>query len=129
VPSRGSQGARAPRSAHATRNVYFQLSGLEDVGFNDFIKNDFIPEGDGQVASGSRECAAAVNIKTLRGRLIANKFSTGWAVGGVKSVEKEKSAVGPAVKYESERYCWTQKLNREDYGLHKYLVLLAVVKE
>ena len=61
--------------------------------------------------------------------MIANKFSTGWAVGGVKSVEKEKSDAGPAVKYESERYCWTKKLNREDYGVHKYLVLLAVVKE
>ncbi len=34
-------------------NVYSQLSGLEDVFFNDFIKDDFIPEGDGQVASGS----------------------------------------------------------------------------
>jgi hypothetical protein len=31
-------------------NVYFQLSGLEDVVFNYFIKDDFIPEGDGQVA-------------------------------------------------------------------------------
>jgi hypothetical protein len=30
-----------------------QLSGLEDVVVNDFIKDDFIPEGDGQVASGS----------------------------------------------------------------------------
>jgi hypothetical protein len=29
------------------------LSGLENVIFNDFIKNDFIQEGDGQVASGS----------------------------------------------------------------------------
>ncbi len=31
-------------------NVYSQLSGLEDVVFNFFIKDDFIPEGDGQVA-------------------------------------------------------------------------------
>jgi hypothetical protein len=45
-PSRGSQGARAHRSVHATRNVYFQLSGLEDVVFNDFLQDDFIPEGD-----------------------------------------------------------------------------------
>jgi hypothetical protein len=36
MPSTGTQGA--PRSGHATRNVYSQLSGLkEDVGFNDFI--------------------------------------------------------------------------------------------
>ena len=47
-PSRGSQGARAaPRTAQATRNVYSQLSGLEDVVFIDFIKDDFIPEGHG----------------------------------------------------------------------------------
>ena len=39
VPSRGSQGARAPKSAHATRNVYSQLSGLEDVFFNDFMNS------------------------------------------------------------------------------------------
>ncbi len=31
---------------------------------------------------------AIVNIKTLKGRLIAHKFSTGWAVGVMKSVEK-----------------------------------------
>ena len=49
--SRDSQGARAPRRAHATRNVYSQLSGLEDVVFTDFIKDDFIPEDDSQVAS------------------------------------------------------------------------------
>ena len=30
-----------------TSNVYSQLSGIEDVDFNDFIKEDFIPEGDG----------------------------------------------------------------------------------
>ena len=35
------------------RNVYSQLSGLEGVVFNDFIKDDFIAEGHGQVTSGS----------------------------------------------------------------------------
>ena len=29
--------------------------------------------------------SAIVNIKTLKGRLIAHKFNTGWAVGVVKS--------------------------------------------
>ena len=73
---------------------------------------------------------AVLNIKTLKGRFIAHKFSTGWAVGVVKSVEKKKSVAGQfAVKYKSETYCWTQKLNREDYGVDKYWVLLAVVKE
>ena len=33
-----------------------QLLGLEDVVFNDFIKDDFIPEGRGQVASAVRFC-------------------------------------------------------------------------
>jgi hypothetical protein len=37
---------------------------------------------------------AVVNIKTLKGRLIAHKFSTGCAVGVVKSVEKKKSVAG-----------------------------------
>ena len=98
---------------------------------NDFIKDDCIPEGDGQVASGSaslpdpvvveaeeqmlereqnerdvlealgeykcdagmsvKDVPAIVNIITLKGRLIANKFNTGWTVGVVKSVEKKKS--------------------------------------
>ncbi len=35
--------------AHTTKNVYSQLSGLEHAAFNDFIKDDCIPEGDGQV--------------------------------------------------------------------------------
>ena len=68
-----------------------------------------------------------VNIKT-KGRLIAHKFSTGWAVGVVKSVEK--SVPGQfAVEYKSETYCWTQKLNKEDYGVDQDWVLLAAVKE
>jgi len=37
---------------------------------------------------------AIVNIKKLKGRLIAHKFNTGWAVGVVKSVEKKKSVAG-----------------------------------
>ena len=46
---------------------------------------------------------------------------------------KEEECCGPvtrfAVKYNSETNYWTQKLNGEDYGVHKYWVLLAVVKE
>jgi hypothetical protein len=38
-----------------------------------------------------------------------------------RRVEKKKCVAGQfAVKYKSEKYCWTQKLNREDYGVHKY---------
>ncbi len=48
----------------------------------------------------------------------------------VKSVEKNKSVAGQfAVKYMPETNSWTQKLNKEDYGVGKYWVLLAVVKE
>jgi hypothetical protein len=34
----------------------------------------------------------------------------------------KKSVAGQfaAVKYRSETHCWTEKLNREDYGLDKY---------
>jgi hypothetical protein len=38
VKSRGTRGTRPPRSAQTTRNVYSQLSGLDDVVFNDFKK-------------------------------------------------------------------------------------------
>ena len=48
----------------------------------------------------------------------------------VKRVEKKKSVAGQfAVKYKSETYFWTQKLNKEDYGVDKDWVLLAAVKE
>jgi hypothetical protein len=54
MPSRSSAGVTRPsRSAQGRSNVYSQLSGLKDVVFNDFMKDDFIPEGDDQVASGS----------------------------------------------------------------------------
>ena len=90
------------------------------MGFNDFFKDDFIPAGDGQVPAGSaslpdpvaleteektlnvQNVHAVVNIRTLKGRFIAHKFSNGWAVGMVKSVEKKKSVAGLAVKYKSD---------------------------
>jgi hypothetical protein len=36
--------------------------------------------------------------------------------------KKKKSVAGQlaAVKYRSETYCWTRKLNREDSGVDKY---------
>ena len=43
--------------------------------------------------------------------------------------KKQKNTVAgqfAAVKYRSETYCWTQKLNREDYGLDKYWVIFFV---
>jgi len=51
-------------------------------------------------------------------------------VGVVKNVQKKMSVVDQfTVKYRTEAYSWTQKLNREDYGIDKYWVLLVVVKE
>ena len=49
---------------------------------------------------------------------------------GAYPKNKKESVAGQfaAVKYRSETYCWTQKLNREDYGVDKYWVLLAIVK-
>jgi hypothetical protein len=41
-----------------------QLLGLEDVFFNDFIKDDFIPEGHGQVASGAASLPDPVALET-----------------------------------------------------------------
>jgi hypothetical protein len=40
--------------------------------------------------------------------------------------KKKKKSVGgqfAAVKYSPATYCWTQKLNREDYGVEQYWVL------
>jgi hypothetical protein len=107
-----------PKSAHATRNVYSQLSRLEDVVFNDFIKDDKCCTIESRMivmflkhwvsTSETLECvvenvSAIVNINTLKGRFITHKFSTGWAVGVVKSVEKKKSVAGQfAVRYRSE---------------------------
>jgi hypothetical protein len=65
MSSRSTAGVtRGSRSAQGTINVYSQLSGLEDVVFNDFIKDDFIPEGGGQVASGSASLPDPVVLET-----------------------------------------------------------------
>jgi hypothetical protein len=42
-----------------------------------------------------------------------------------KKKKKKKSVAGQfaAVTYRSETYCWTQKPNREDYGVDKYWVI------
>jgi hypothetical protein len=49
--------------------VYCQISGLEDVIFNDFIKDDLIPSGDGQVASGSASLPDPVALETEEEKL------------------------------------------------------------
>ncbi len=42
----------------------------------------------------------------------------------VSQKEKECCWSIATVKYRSETYCWTQKLNREDDGVDKYWVIL-----
>ena len=49
--------------------MYCQISGLEDVIFNDFIKDDLIPSGDGQVASGSAPLPDPVALETEEEKL------------------------------------------------------------
>jgi hypothetical protein len=51
--------------------------------------------------------------------------------GLILKKERRKSVAGQfaAVKYRSETYCWTQKPNREGYGVDKYWEILAVGKE
>jgi hypothetical protein len=43
--------------------------------------------------------------------------------------KKKKSVAGQftTVEYRSEMYYWTQKLNRKDYGVDKYWVLLLLL--
>ena len=38
---------------------------------------------------------AIVSIKTLKGRLIAHKFNTGWALGAGKCLEKKEDCCWP----------------------------------
>jgi len=69
---------------------------------------------------------AVVNTKTLKDELLHRSSLLG---GVLKRVEKKKSVAGQfAVKYKSEAYRWTKKLNKEYYGIDKYGVI-PVVKE
>ena len=66
---------RGSRSAQVTSNVYSQLSRFEDVAFNDSIKDDFIPEADCQVASGSSSLPDPVALETEEQMLTCSKES------------------------------------------------------
>jgi hypothetical protein len=57
------------KSSQGRINVSSQLSGLEDVVFNDFIKDDFITKGDCEVASGSASLPHPVVLETEEQRL------------------------------------------------------------
>ena len=47
---------------------------FEDVVFNYFIKDDFSPEGDGQIASGSASHRDPVSLETEEQRLMKGRF-------------------------------------------------------
>jgi hypothetical protein len=56
-PSRGSHLKGPVRTEAPTRRGMFTLNSRDlRMVFNDFIKDDFIPEGDGQVTSGNTGC-------------------------------------------------------------------------
>ena len=98
-------------AAQRAQNERDVLEGLGDYECEAGMSTENVPE--------------SVDKKTLKGRFIAHKFSTGWPVGVVKSVQKKNSVAGHfAVKYKSATYYCTQKLNKEDYGVDKYFLLL-----
>jgi hypothetical protein len=68
----------------------------------------------------SRECACGCEHKNTEETIYCTQVLY-WVGGGVvKSVETKSSVAGQfAVKFKSETYCWTQKLNKEDYGVNK----------
>ena len=86
LPSRISAGVtRATRSAQdqSRINVYCQLSGLEDVVMNDFIKDDLIPDGDEQGATGFAILLDPVALETEEQRIERekNERAVFYAVG------------------------------------------------
>ena len=104
-----------------TRKVYSQLSGLEDAAFNDFIKDDFISVGHGQVASGSASLpdpvALETEVKTLereqneRGVLEAlgeYKCDPGMSVENVSVVVNIKTLKGQCIAHKllGGRWVW-----------------------
>ena len=90
--------------------VYSQLSGLEDVIFNGFIMDDFIPEddgADGRVASGSASLPNPGALETEEQRLERElnerdvlealgdyKCDTGVSVENVSAVVNVRTLIG-----------------------------------
>ena len=64
--------ARKPRQAwwpgsisgFIHRLVYCKFSGLEEVAGNDFFKDDFLPDGNGQITSGATSLPDPVALQT-----------------------------------------------------------------
>ena len=123
MPSRSSAGVTRPsRSAQGTSIVYSQLSGLENVGFNDFIKDDFIQEGDGQVASGNASLPDPVALETEKQMLEREqnvrdvlealgdyKCDAGMSVENVSAVVNIKTLMGRFIAHKfftGGRWVW-----------------------
>jgi len=90
----------------------------------------FHPRGEYKCDSGMfvGDVSVIVNIKTLKGRLIAHKFNTifntQWVDGGCGEEWKRGRVflvrLQSSIGRESDTYYWTQKVNREDYGVDQY---------
>jgi len=98
------------------------------------IKDDCIPEGDGQVASCSASLPDPVALDTKEQTLERKqnecdvlealgeyKCDAGMSVEGVPALVNKKT-------YNSETYCWTKTINRQAM-IRGRRVLLAAVKE
>jgi hypothetical protein len=128
MPSRSSAGVTQPsKSAQGRRNVYSQLSGLEDVGFNDFIKDDFIQEGDGQVASGNASLPDPVALETEEQGLEKeqNEHNDLEALGAYKcdagmSVENVPALASLQSSISQTRMLWRGLAHSSDSALRFY---------
>jgi hypothetical protein len=68
------------------------------------------------------------DIRTLKARFIPHKFSTGWAVDAVKSVEKKKSVAGQfAVKISHQRTAGLKNETRKITGSTRNFLLFERV--
>ena len=72
-----------------------------------------------------KDVPAVVKIKRLKGRLIAHKSNTEWAV---KSIEKNVASKF-AIKYQTESFCWTKKAEQGRLTDKQVLLLLKVAVE
>jgi hypothetical protein len=67
---------------------------------------------------------SSLQSKSLDQDTKGQKTQQSWICRICRRVPKKKKSVADqfaAVKNRSETYCWTQKLNREDYGVDKVL--------
>jgi hypothetical protein len=68
-------------------------------------------------------CVCACNC-TATGKVIAQKFESGWEVGVIKAFDKGPHAGKSSVKYKDDPNWWTHFLLREGHEKDKHWVLL-----